>query len=77
MVSKTPAHWYPDHPGYPLHLALTQLRFAVAAARATLEQLGHVAPARVVARALATLALEADALCQHGQAATEIEGDRP
>lgn len=63
-VNETPPEWRPGNPGYARHLVLTQMRAAALAARATLEQIGHPAPDRVVARALWALALAADAHCQ-------------
>ena len=57
----TPADWTPGHPGYPLHLARTQLRTAAALAEGLLEMLSVPDARAIVAEALWALAMERDA----------------
>ncbi len=58
---KTPPDWTPGHPGYPLHLARTQLRAAALVAQTVLEMLDVPDAPAIVARALWDLAMERDA----------------
>lgn len=58
---KIPPDWHPGHPGYPLHLARTQLRTSAALAEGLLEMLGVPNARAIVARALWDLAMERDA----------------
>lgn len=58
---RIPADWHPEHPGYALHLARTQLRLAAGIAETLLEMVGAPDPKSLLAAALWDLAMERDA----------------
>ena len=58
---KIPPDWTPGHPGYPLHLARTQLRAAAGLAERLLDMLDVPNGRQIIARALWDLAMQRDA----------------